>query len=70
MGFFDKIKQGLKKTTDAVSESIGDVMAAFVKVDDDLLEELEEAMILADLGAVTASNAVEEIGRASCRERV
>lgn len=40
MGFFDKIKRGLKKTSDAVSESIGDVMAAFVKVDEDLLEEL------------------------------
>ena len=47
MGFFDKIKRGLKKTSDAVSESIGDVMAAFVKVDEDLLEELEEAMIKA-----------------------
>ena len=61
MGFFDKIKRGLKKTTDAVSESIGDVMAAFVKVDEDLLEELEEAMILADLGASTASRAVDEL---------
>lgn len=61
MGFFDKIKQGLKKTSDAVSESIGDVMAAFVKVDEDLLEELEEAMILADLGASTASRAVDEL---------
>ena len=35
MGFFDKIKRGLKKTSDAVSESIGDVMEAFVKVDVD-----------------------------------
>ena len=70
MGFFDKIKQGLKKTTDAVSESIGDVMAAFVKVDDDLLEELEEAMILADLGAVTASNAVEELRDRAKHQRI
>ena len=61
MGFFDKIKRGLNKTSDAVSESIGDVMAAFVKVDEDLLEELEEAMILADLGASTASRAVDEL---------
>ncbi|MCD8355230.1 MAG: signal recognition particle-docking protein FtsY [Clostridia bacterium] len=70
MGFFDKIKQGLKKTTEAVSESIGDVMAAFVKVDDDLLEELEEAMILADLGAVTASNAVEELRDRAKHQRI
>ena len=38
MGFFDKIKRGLKKAIGAVSESIGDVMAAFVKVEEDLLE--------------------------------
>ena len=41
MGFFDKIKQGLKKTSDAVNHSLDSVFAAFVKVDD-LLEELEE----------------------------
>ena len=44
MGFFDKIKQGLKKTSDAVNHSLDSVFAAFVKVDDDLLEELEEAL--------------------------
>ena len=38
MGFFDKIKQGLKKTSDAVNHSLDSVFAAFVKVDDDLLE--------------------------------
>ena len=46
MGFFDKIKQGLKKTSDAVNHSLDSVFAAFVKVDDDLLEELEEADML------------------------
>ena len=51
MGFFDKIKAGLKKTTDAVSQQFEDIMASFVQVDDDLLDELEEAMILSDLGA-------------------
>ena len=54
MGFFDKIKQGLKKTSDAVNHSLDSVFAAFVKVDDDLLEELEEALILSDVGASTA----------------
>ncbi len=53
MGFFDKIKQGLKKTSDAVNHSLDSVFAAFVKVDDDLLEELEEALILSDVGAST-----------------
>lgn len=61
MGFFDKIKQGLKKTSDAVNHSLDSVFAAFVKVDDDLLEELEEALILSDVGASTAANIVAEV---------
>lgn len=61
MGFFDKIKQGLKKTSDAVNHSLDSVFAAFVKVDDDLLEELEEALILSDVGASTASKIVAEV---------
>lgn len=61
MGFFDKIKQGLKKTSDAVNHSLDRVFAAFVKVDDDLLEELEEALILSDVGASTAAKIVAEV---------
>ena len=61
MGFFDKIKQGLKKTSDAVNHSLDSVFAAFVKVDDDLLEELEEAPILSDVGASTAAKIVAEV---------
>lgn len=61
MGFFDKIKQGFKKTSDAVSHSLDSVFAAFVKVDDDLLEELEEALILSDVGASTAAKIVAEV---------
>ena len=61
MGFFDKIKQGLKKTSDAVNHSLDSVFAAFVKVDDDLLEELVEALILSDVGASTAAKIVAEV---------
>lgn len=61
MGFFDKIKNGLKKTTDAVTQQFSDIMASFVEVDDDLLDELEEAMILSDLGASVAAKAREEL---------
>lgn len=61
MGFFDKIKQGFKKTSDAVSHSLDSVFAAFVKIDDDLLEELEEALILSDVGASTAAKIVAEV---------
>ena len=61
MGFFDKLKQGLKKPSDAVNHSLDSVFAAFVKVDDDLLEELEEALILSDVGASTAAKIVAEV---------
>ena len=61
MGFFDKIKQGFKKTSDAVSHSLDSVFAAFVKIDEDLLEELEEALILSDGGASTSAKIVAEV---------
>ena len=49
------------KTSDAVNHSLDSVFAAFVKVDDDLLEELEEALILSDVGASTAAKIVAEV---------
>ena len=61
MGFFDKIKQGFKNTSDAVSQSLDSVFAAFVKIDEDLLEELEEALILSDVGASTSAKIVAEV---------
>ncbi len=70
MGFFDKIKAGLKKTTDAVSQQFEDIMASFVQVDDDLLDELEEAMILSDLGASVAAKAREQLKKAAQHKKV
>lgn len=70
MGFFDKIKAGLKKTTDAVSDSFTSVMATFVKVDEELLEELEEAMILADLGAQVSIKAVSALRERAKRQKI
>ena len=61
MGLFDKIKQGLQKTSDAVNRSLDNVFAAFVKIDADLLEELEEALILSDVGAETSAKIVAEV---------
>ena len=61
MGLFDKIKQGLQKTSDAVNRSLDNVFAAFVKIDEDLLEELEEALILSDVGAETSAKIVAEV---------
>ncbi len=57
MGFFDKLKQGLSKTKNALFGQIDNVLKAFVKVDEDMLEELEELLIMSDIGV----SAVEEI---------
>jgi len=57
MGFLDKLKNGLKKTKNAIFGQIDNVLKAFVKVDEDLLEELEELLIMSDIGV----NATEEI---------
>lgn len=70
MGFFDKIKSGLKKTTEAVTQQFEDIMASFVTVDDDLLDELEEAMILSDLGATVAANARADLKKRAQHKKV
>ena len=70
MGFFDKIKAGLKKTTEAVSQQFEDIIASFTEVDDDLLDELEEAMILSDLGAGVASRARAELKKRAQHQKV
>ena len=58
MGFFDKIKQGLSKTRDAIGATLGDLFK-FSELDDDFYDELEESLILADLGVETACKASE-----------
>ena len=50
MGFFDKLKAGLKKTSEAITNQVNNVFSTFVKVDEELFESLEEALIMADLG--------------------
>ena len=64
MGFFDKIKEGLAKTRDALSDSLGSVFSGFSEIDDDFYDELEESLILADLGVDTACKAVERLRKA------
>ena len=64
MGFFDKIKAGLTKTRDALSSTLGSVFTGFSEIDDDFYDELEEGLILADLGVDTAAKAVERLRRA------
>ena len=57
MGFFDKIKQGLTKTRDALSESLNDLFSEDTELDEDFYDELEESLILADMGVETAAKA-------------
>ena len=64
MGFFDKIKAGLTKTREALSDTLGSVFSGFTEIDDDFYDELEESLILADLGVETAVKATERLRKA------
>ena len=64
MGFFDKIKAGLTKTREALSNTLGSVFTGFSQIDDDFYDELEESLILADLGVDTATKATERLRKA------
>ncbi len=61
MGFFEKLKQGLSKTSKNISSKIDSVLAAFGKIDEDLFEELEEALIMADIGVNTTLQIIEQL---------
>ncbi|MBQ4096571.1 MAG: signal recognition particle-docking protein FtsY [Clostridia bacterium] len=61
MGFFDKLKAGLTKTKNAVFGQLNEVVKSFRKVDEDLLEELEEIMICADMGMSTTEKIIDEL---------
>ena len=54
MGFFSKIKDGLKKTRDSLSNAVSSVIKSFTKIDEELFEELEEILVMGDVGMVTA----------------
>ena len=61
MGFFDKLKQGLGKTRDSLNEKINSVFSNFRKVDENLLEELEEILIMSDIGVETATEIISKL---------
>ena len=63
MGFFDKIKKGLEKTRKSFSESLESILNTGMPADEDFLEELEETLILADLGMETVMKVMGEIRR-------
>ena len=61
MGFFDKIKEKLIKTRDNIGNKINEVFSGFKKVDEELLENLEEVLIMADLGMDTVSSIISTL---------
>ena len=67
MGFFSKIREGLKKTRNSISESVNSVINSFTKIDEDLFEELEETLIMSDIG-VTTSGEICELLRKKIKE--
>ena len=63
MGFFSKIKEGLKKTKDAMMRQVEGVIHSFTKIDEDFLEELEEILIMSDMGTITAEDICNQLRR-------
>lgn len=61
MGFFEKIKNGLKKTKDSIMHHVEAVINSFTKIDEDFFEELEETLILCDIGVQTSVKICDEL---------
>ena len=70
MGFFDKLKQGLGKTKSSIDTKINAVFSTFRKVDEDLLEELLEALVMSDIGMETSEKIIDELRIKIKREKI
>ena len=61
MGFFSKIKAGLQKTKASISEGITSIVNSFTKIDEDFFEELEETLVMSDIGVETSVKICDEL---------
>ena len=61
MGFFDKLKQGLGKTKESIGDKMNNVFSSFRKVDEEMLEGLEEVLIMSDIGMDTSVNIISRL---------
>ena len=68
MSIFSKIKEGLQKTRDAMMQSMQRVLNSFTKIDEELFEQLEETMIMGDMGVETSVEICDRC-RALVKER-
>ena len=70
MGFFEILKNGLGKTRDSFNEKINNVFSTFRKVDEDLLEELEEILIMSDIGVETSTKIISNLRDRIKKEKI
>ena len=70
MGFFNKLKQGLQKTRNSIDEKINNVFSNFRKVDEELLEELEETLIMSDFGMETSIEIIDKLRTKIKKEKI
>ena len=70
MGFFDKLKNGLSKTKNSFDEKINNVFSNFRKVDEELLDELEEALIMSDVGVETSTKIISNLRNRIKKEKL
>ena len=70
MGFFDKLKKGLDKTKSAFDEKMNNVFSTFRKVDEEFLEELEETLIMSDIGMETSTKIVDNLRKIVKKENI
>ena len=61
MGFFNKLKEGLLKTKNAIMGKVDSIIKKFTKVDEELFDELEELLISADIGFLTTMEILDEL---------
>ena len=61
MSFFEKLKNGLSKTKASIFGQVDNLFKAFVKIDEDMLEELEELLIAADVGFASTEEIIEKL---------
>lgn len=70
MGFFDRLKQGLSKTKSSFDEKLNNVFSNFRKVDEELLDELEEALIMSDVGVETSTKIITNLRNKIKKEKI
>lgn len=70
MGFFDKLKEGLNKTKNSFNEKINNVFSNFRKVDEELLEELEEVLIMSDIGVDASTEIISNLRNRIKKEKI